>query len=151
MLGQRMKVPLIPRLLSTAIRVSFGAELPLWRKRPEGLILMHNAQSVVIHPETRFLGPAVVFHQTTFGNSWSLSRQDGAPTVGRYVFVGVGAKILGGITVGDYCVIGANCVLTKDLPTGHMAVGNPAVARSIDRTSLLATVFGIDENAESNG
>jgi serine O-acetyltransferase len=145
MLAQRKGVPLLPRVLITLIRAVFGAELPMWERRPDGLMLMHNAQGVVIHPRTMFKGgPVIVFHQTTFGNTWNSKGSDGSPKVGRYILIGVGAKILGDITVGDFCIIGANCVLTKDLPDGHIATGNPATIRPLDRSAMLSTVFGID-------
>ena len=48
------------------------------------------------------------------------------PIIGNRVDIGVGACILGGVTVGDDCVIGANSVVLKDLPAGSTALGIPA-------------------------
>ena len=45
--------------------------------------------------------------------------------IGRNVWVGAGAVILPGVTIGDNVVIGAGSVVTKDLPSGVVAVGNP--------------------------
>jgi serine O-acetyltransferase len=42
------------------------------------------------------------------------------------VVVGAGAKVLGGFTVGDGAKIGSNAVVTKPVPAGATAVGNPA-------------------------
>jgi serine O-acetyltransferase len=103
---------------------------------------MHNALGVVIHSQTRFTGPTIVFHQVTFGNAWTTGTE-GTPTIGSYVFVGAGAKILGPVTVGDYCVIGANAVVTKDVPTGHVAFGAPMQLRPIDRDAMLGTYFDL--------
>jgi serine O-acetyltransferase len=119
------------------IRSVFGAELPLWPRRPDELYLLHDANGVVIHPGTRFLGPAVVFHQVTFGTRWNAEPGDGPPTIGRYVLIGVGAKVIGPVTVGDYVVIGANAVVTRDVPDCTVAVGNPAVYRSLDKNQVL--------------
>jgi len=54
-------------------------------------------------------------------------RGEGVPTIGNEVRIGVGAKILGGITVGDGVQVGANAVVIRDVPPGHLAVGVPAV------------------------
>lgn len=45
--------------------------------------------------------------------------------IGRNCWIGAGAIILPGITIGDDVVIGAGSVVTKDLPSGVIAVGNP--------------------------
>jgi serine O-acetyltransferase len=64
-------------------------------------------------------------HNTTMG---ILARQalDGKPIVGNRVDVGVGACILGPVTVGDDSVIGANSVVLRDLPPGSVVMGVPA-------------------------
>ena len=49
-----------------------------------------------------------------------------APKVGNNVDIGTGAKVLGGITIGDDVVIGANAVVLEDVPSNSIAVGVPA-------------------------
>ena len=48
------------------------------------------------------------------------------PIVGNHVFVGVGACVLGGVIIGDNVNIGANCVVTKNVPSNTTVIGNPA-------------------------
>lgn len=48
------------------------------------------------------------------------------PTIGAYVRVGTGAKVLGAVTVGDRAVIGAGAVVLDDVPEAATAVGVPA-------------------------
>ncbi|WP_163995394.1 serine O-acetyltransferase [Pyxidicoccus caerfyrddinensis] len=50
----------------------------------------------------------------------------GAPRIGRNVYVGVGAQILGPVTVGDGAVIGASAVVTADVAPGAVVAGIPA-------------------------
>jgi acetyltransferase-like isoleucine patch superfamily enzyme len=75
--------------------------------------------------------------------------------IGRFVYIGYGAIILPGVTVGDHCLIGAGAVVTKDVPEGSVVAGNPArVLRSltqdeqnkIEQTMLEGRLFGWDEN-----
>jgi len=46
--------------------------------------------------------------------------------LGGHVDIGTGAKVLGGVTVGDHARIGANAVVLRDVPEGATAVGVPA-------------------------
>ena len=46
--------------------------------------------------------------------------------IGRGVFIGARAIILKGVTIGDRAIIGAGAVVSKDVPAGHIAIGNPA-------------------------
>ena len=50
----------------------------------------------------------------------------GPVIIGKYVSIGEGCIILPGVTIGDHAVIGANAVVTKDIPPYAVAVGNPA-------------------------
>ena len=50
----------------------------------------------------------------------------GCPTLGDRVYIGAGAKVLGKITVGSNVAIGANAVVTKDVPDNAVVVGIPA-------------------------
>lgn len=52
-----------------------------------------------------------------------------APVIGNNVDVGVGAKILGPISIGNNVVIGANAVVISDVPDNSIAVGIPAVIK----------------------
>jgi maltose O-acetyltransferase len=46
--------------------------------------------------------------------------------IGSGVWIGGGAIVLPGVVIGDHCVIGASSVVTRDVPAGSLAVGNPA-------------------------
>lgn len=73
-------------------------------------------------------GPAVQIYAATHPLDAELrkTRELGKPvTIGSDVWVGGGAIILPGVTIGDRSVIGAGSVVTKDIPAGVLAVGNP--------------------------
>lgn len=46
--------------------------------------------------------------------------------IGKNCFIGIGAMILPGVKIGDEVIIGAAAVVTKDIPSNSVAVGNPA-------------------------
>ncbi len=50
----------------------------------------------------------------------------GTPIIGDSVYIGPGAKIIGNVNIGNDVMIGANAVITKDLPPFAVAVGVPA-------------------------
>lgn len=56
---------------------------------------------------------------------------EGVPRIGNHVTFGMGCKVFGGITVGDHVIIGANAVVSRDVPSGHIALGNPAQNRPL--------------------
>jgi maltose O-acetyltransferase len=62
------------------------------------------------------------------------SREYGKPIdIGSDVWVGGGALILAGVTIGSRSVIGAGSVVTRDIPEGVLAAGNPCrVIRAVD-------------------
>ncbi len=91
----------------------------------EGLRLPHGAMGIVIHADCKIGNNVTIFHQVTIGvregsGSW------GAPVIEDGVTIGVGAKILGPITIGRGATIGANAVVIRDVPAGWTAVGVPA-------------------------
>ena len=50
--------------------------------------------------------------------------------IGANVWIGGGAILLPGITIGDDALIGAGSVVTRDIPSGAVAAGNPARVRA---------------------
>jgi serine O-acetyltransferase len=55
------------------------------------------------------------------------ARREGVPRVGNRVTLSTGCKVMGGITVADNAVVGANSVVVRDVPSYHTALGIPAM------------------------
>ena len=66
----------------------------------------------------------------------SLGKEDverASTQIGSGVYLGPNVVIAKGVTIGDRCVIGANSVVLSDIPSGHVAYGNPChVVREVD-------------------
>ena len=86
--------------------------------------LPHGLNGIVISDQATIGKNATIFQQVTIGVKDTSIK--GAPTLGDYVIVGAGAKIIGSITIGNHVTIGANAVVTKSVPDGATVVGNPA-------------------------
>lgn len=69
-------------------------------------------------------GVTVLAHDASTQIPFGVSKV-GRVRIGNNVFVGHGAIILPGVTIGDNCVIGAGSVVSKDVPSDSVAVGNP--------------------------
>jgi serine O-acetyltransferase len=82
------------------------------------------------HPTGVVVGPAVeVGEFCTLMQGVTLGDNGGAPRLGDRVYVAPGAILIGPISVGDDAVIGAGSVVTKSVPAGAVAFGNPAEIR----------------------
>ena len=119
----RAGVPLLPRLISQVARFFTGIEIHPGAEIAGGVFIDHGMGVVI--GETAVVGDDVVmYHQVTLGGT-SMERVKRHPTIGNNVMIGMGAKILGAITIGDHCKIGANAVVNKDVPPNCSVVGVP--------------------------
>jgi serine O-acetyltransferase len=96
-----------------------GADIPVNCRIGGGLLLPHP-NGVVIHPDAEVGPNCLIFQQVTIG-----SARGGVPRIGGHVDIGAGAKVLGPITVGEHARVGANAVVTRDVPSGATVVGIP--------------------------
>ena len=82
----------------------------------------------VVVGDFTLIGPGVQILTAMHPEDAQLRRHQefGRPiTIGKDVWVGAGALILAGVTIGDRCIIGAGSVVTRDIPSDVVAVGNP--------------------------
>jgi serine O-acetyltransferase len=117
-------VPFFPRLISQIARFFTGIEIHPGAKIAPGLFIDHGMGVVI--GETAELGKNVTLYQgVTLGGTGKESGKR-HPTLGDNVLVGVGAKVLGAITIGEGARIGGGAVVLKDVPPHTTAVGVPA-------------------------
>jgi serine O-acetyltransferase len=91
-----------------------------------GLVIMHP-YGIVINSEVMG-GENIVMESGVVIGSARNGVPVEAPVLGSNIFIGAGAKLLGGIKIGDNVKIGANAVVLEDVPDGATVVGIPAKA-----------------------
>ena len=134
---RQIKIPLISFVLKVIafllfklIEIITGISLPVSARIGKGLYVGHFGYCIVhtdvVIGENFSMGPGVVIGTRGIGNQ-------GVPVIGDNVYVGTGAKILGGIKIGSHVRIGANAVVLMDVPDHCTVVGAPA--RIIERKS----------------
>ena len=118
------RVPFLPRLISQLGRFFTGIEIHPGATIGCGFFIDHGMGVVI--GETAEIGDSVMLYQgVTLGGT---GKQQGKrhPTLEDNVIVGVGASVLGDITIGEGARIGGGAVVVKDLPPHATAVGVPA-------------------------
>ena len=119
----RLRVPLVPRLLSQVGRLFTGIEIHPGARIGQGVFIDHGMGVVI--GETSVIGDHCLLYQgVTLGGT---GKQHGKrhPTLKQNVVVGAGAKVLGAITVGANTRIGAGSVLLRDVASDSTVVGIP--------------------------
>ncbi len=117
-------VPLFPRLLSHLARMVTGIEIHPAATIGSHFVIDHGSGIVI--GETTIIGDCVTLFQGVTLGGTGKERGKRHPTLGSHVVVGAGAKILGGMTIGDYVTIGANSVVLKSVPPHSTVIGVPA-------------------------
>ena len=115
----------IPSFIEKLIAVFYGLELAVAHEIGGGLYIPHPYGTVI--SVYRMGENCTVIHDVTIEKR----KNSDFPVIGNNVFVGAGARILGGVFIGDNAVIGANAVVIEDVPPGATAVGVPAKVISI--------------------
>ena len=146
------KFDLVARIISQFSRFLTGIEIHPKAKIGRNLFIDHGMGVVI--GETSEIGDNVtIYHMVTLGgispsiNSDSQRQIKRHPTLMNNVVVGSGAQILGPVIVGENAKVGANAVVTKDVPNNAVMIGIPAknVGTSSDEFKPYAVTEDSDE------
>ena len=108
----------------TGIQIPFGTAIG-------GGFRCHHIGSIVIAGEARIGKNCHVFQDVTVGRSFG-GRHAGTPTIGDYVILFAGAKVVGSIQLGNHVIVGANALVIRDAKDYCVLAGNPASIISED-------------------
>ena len=146
------KFDLIARIISQFSRFLTGIEIHPKAKIGKKLFIDHG-MGVVIGETSEIKDNVTIYHMATLGgiapsidsdNQRDVKRH---PTLENNVVVGSGAQVLGPVIIGKNAKIGANAVVTKDVPENAVMIGIPA--KNINTKSVSDSSFkpyGIDHD-----
>lgn len=142
----KMKLKGLGRFVSHIGRFLTGIEIHPGAEIGENLFIDHGMGVVI--GETAIIGDNVLmYHGVTLGGR-SGKETDGRrhPKIGDRAMIGAGAQIIGSITIGAGARVGANAVVTQDVPEGETVIGIPA--HSIRCGKEVTASYGIPESVE---
>ena len=147
------KFDLIARIISQLSRFLTGIEIHPKAKIGKNLFIDHGMGVVI--GETSEIGDNVtIYHMVTLGgiapsiNSDSQREIKRHPTLMDNVVVGSGAQILGPVIIGKNAKVGANAVVTKNVPDNAVMIGIPA--RNVGTTSGEFKPYAVTEDSKEN-
>ena len=149
------KFDLIARIISQFSRFLTGIEIHPGAKIGKNLFIDHGMGVVI--GETSDIGDNVtIYHMATLGGiAPSINSNDQRnikrhPTIEDEVVIGSGAQVLGPVTVGRCAKIGANAVITKDVPEKAIMVGIPAKNVGLADSEFKPYGIAPDSDTKSN-
>ncbi|MBF6599351.1 MAG: serine acetyltransferase [Dehalococcoidia bacterium] len=122
-LGQwahRRRLPGLPGFVQRHLYHRYGFDIVIGSDIAGGLYVAHPSGTVIA--VERIGRNCSIIAAVTLG----LRNERSFPAIGDDVFIGAGARVLGGVSIGDGARIGANAVVVHDVPAGATAVGVPA-------------------------
>jgi serine O-acetyltransferase len=116
------------RMMLTHYTYKFGISIPFETQIGSGFYIGHFG-GIVVNEKCVIGKNCNISQGVTLGEA-SRGSRTGCPVLGDSVYIGPGAKIVGAVRIGDRVAIGANCVVTKDVPDDSVVVGVPGTVIS---------------------
>lgn len=114
------------------IQNKYTINIPLSVKLGYGIYIGHTF-AIAINKRCTIGNNVNISQCVTIGIKQTGKKQ-GVPVLGNNIYIGPGSTIIGGVIIGDNVVIGANSVVTKDIPNDAVVVGVPATILSYTGT-----------------
>lgn len=129
--------PIMTRARSTFCCAAPGARIVIGRDAGLSGVSITAAKEVLIEEGTLLGADCLItdtdFHIPIGNHRWGndLLASAAPVRIGKGCFIGARTIILKGVTIGDGAVIAAGAIVTRDVPPGHLAAGNPAILRPL--------------------
>jgi serine O-acetyltransferase len=114
----KCKIPLLPLILTRIIQILYAIDIDYKASLNGGLVIVHGV-GVVIGSGVQIKSNVIIFHGVTLGRKGIgpvISDEDGFPIIKEDCIICTGAILLGKITIEKNTTIGANCVITNNVP-----------------------------------
>ncbi len=111
---------LLSRLKYRKLQVKYGIQID-YRLDVGGGFNIHHYGGIVINRDCKIGKNFSIRHNITIGNT-----DKGTPVIGNNVYIGPNSVLIGNISIGDNCIIGAGSVVTKSFANNCIIAGNPA-------------------------
>ena len=127
--------PFILMIPYRIINIIYGSTVPINTIFDGVPILPHGLHGVFISKNAIIGKNVTILHQVTIGSIDTMnSKHPGSHRIGNNVYIGAGAKILGGIRIRNNVKIGANAVVVSDIPDNSVVVGVPGkIIKTIEK------------------
>lgn len=117
------KLPILPKLIMLFIRIVYGCRLSPYTKIGTGCYLANGGIAVAIHDRSIIGNNVTIGQCVVLGGS---AGHHGVPIVEDDAYIAPGAKVLGPVRIGHGAIVGANAVVTRDVPPHTFVGGVPA-------------------------
>jgi serine O-acetyltransferase len=124
--GYGAPAKILYKLAAKGVEVATGISIPASARIGPGLYIGHFG-CIILHSDVVMGEGCNIGQGVTIGTRGQGNPE--VPVIGDRVYIGAGAKVLGGVRVGDGASIGANAVVVRDVPAGAVATGVPAQIR----------------------
>jgi len=117
------KIPILPKLIYYLQFLLFNSSVPYKCQIGKDTKFAYGGMATVIHERAVIGMHCLIGQGVTIGGK---SKQYEVPRIGDYVYISAGARIIGNVKIGNNVIVGANAVVTKDVPDNCMVAGVPA-------------------------
>lgn len=121
--GRGRLASIVALLVLRRYQIRYGIDIPFQTQIGPGFYIGHYG-AIVINSAARIGRNCNISHGVTIGVA-NRGPRAGVATIGDGVYIGPGAKIVGAVRIGDNVAIGANCVVTRDVPHNAVVAGVP--------------------------
>ncbi len=123
-LAYKRSIPLLPHLLRRVPAVLYGADISFEAELGPGVFL-HHLTGIVVGHGVQSKGQLNIFQGVTLGKGTTEWWED-FPKLAENVTIHAGAKVLGGINLGEGAIVAANAVVLHNVPAQATVAGVPA-------------------------
>lgn len=116
-------IPIIPNIITKVTFLIFNSYIPHTATLGKGTKFAYGGIGCIIHSRVSIGLNCIIGSNVTIGGK---AKYYDVPFIGDNVYISTGSKVIGNVKIGNGVIIGANVVVTKDVPDNCTVVGVPA-------------------------